>query len=95
MARDYEIQTIGGLASPCRFLRRNTYRAYGLYPEVVPLGVQEWIHTRMRELESKEGVYSLEGGGLFHEDYSPLDQGAFKSLEAFKMQAEMITRGVG
>src|SRR5450432_561966 len=23
-------------------------------------GLQEWIHKRMRELESKEGVYSLE-----------------------------------
>jgi hypothetical protein len=57
-------------------------------------GLQEWIHKRMRELESKEGVYSLENRGLFVEDYSPLGRGAFKSL-GFKMQAEMITRGVG
>jgi hypothetical protein len=26
-------------------------------------GLQEWIHKRMRELESKEGVYSSKVGG--------------------------------
>ena len=28
-------------------------------------GLQNWIHTRMQELESKEGVYSLEAHRLF------------------------------
>jgi hypothetical protein len=39
-------------------------------------GLQGWITKRMRELESKEGVYSLEGWQQFRVDHAASDAGA-------------------
>jgi hypothetical protein len=57
-------------------------------------GLQEWINKRMRELESKEGVYSLEQWRRFCADHQSLEGGASCLQAIVKMEPEMITRGV-
>jgi hypothetical protein len=52
-------------------------------------GLQEWIHKRMRELESKEGVYSFESQ-RYGRELSGLDRGT-----SFKVETEMITWSIG
>jgi hypothetical protein len=57
-------------------------------------GLQEWINKRMRELESKEGVYSLEQWQRFYADQPSLDGGASCLQAVFKVETEMIARRV-